>query len=65
MKTLTLIALAALLAGCGTLKGAFENRVVCTVDGSELHALSKWGPVSLGYKIADTGARVVCARPKT
>lgn len=51
-----------LLAGCGWSPKVLENRVVCTVDGSEAHVLSKWGPVSVGTQIARTDATAVCAK---
>jgi len=60
MKTIIALALAALLAGCGTTKATFENRIACTVDGAELHVLSKWGPVSIGSRVADPDAAAVC-----
>lgn len=49
------------LTGCSTTRPAWlENRVACTVDRSQLHALSVWGPFSIGSRIADTDATAVC-----
>lgn len=62
MKTAIIIAMAALLAGCGSTQ-MLENRAVCTVDGSEAHVISKWGPVGIGAKLAEADARVMCKRP--
>jgi hypothetical protein len=63
MRTCTtvLFTLCALLAGCSSPRW-LENRVACTVDGSEAHVISKWGPVGVGAKIADDDARVLCKR---
>ena len=51
-----------LLVGCSTSFKLLENRVVCAVDGSEAHVLSKWGPVSIGTQVSAADAAVVCAR---
>lgn len=59
-RVITVVALA-LLAGCGTSPKMLENRVVCTIDRSEAHVLSKWGPVSLGTQVSQADAAVVCA----
>lgn len=59
MRLLALIPVA-LLAGCASAPKWLENRLSCTVDGKEAHVLSKWGPVSIGSKLADADARVVC-----
>lgn len=60
----TLIALAVLaLAGCGTLDGKLDNRLVCTVAGDKLYAISEYGPISIGSRISDTDRRVVCRAP--
>lgn len=52
---------AALLTGCGMSPKVLENRVVCTIDRSEAHVLSKWGPVSVGTQVSQADAAVVCA----
>lgn len=54
--------LAAMLAGCGSQPKLFENRASCTLDGKELHVLSKWGRFSIGTQVADADAVVACAR---
>jgi len=61
MKTVIILAAAALLAGCSSSRW-LENRVVCTVDGREAHAISKWGPVGIAARVADADARVLCRR---
>ena len=61
MRLLALIPVA-LLAGCSSAPKWLENRIACTVDGAEAHVVSKWGPVSVGSKIADADAKVVCAK---
>jgi uncharacterized lipoprotein YajG len=61
MKLLILIPLV-LLTGCSTSPKWLENRVACTADGKEAHVLSKWGPVSIGARLADSDAKVVCSR---
>jgi len=63
MTKLALVCAALLLAGCSSSK-LLENRVACTVDGSEAHVISKWGPVGVGAKIAASDARVLCAKPR-
>ena len=60
MKLLVLIPIA-LLAGCSTSPTWLENRVACTVDGSEAHVLSKWALFSIGAKLADGDAKAVCS----
>lgn len=52
---------ALMLAGCGMSPKVLENRVVCTIDRSEAHVLSKWGPVSVGTQVSQADAAVVCA----
>lgn len=61
-RLLIALCLPGLLAGCGMSPKVMENRVVCTVDGSEAHVLSKWGPVSIGTQVAAADAAVVCDR---
>lgn len=58
----SLIILTCLLAGCSTSPKWLENRVACTVDGTEAHVLSKWGPVSIGARLAESDAAAVCSR---
>ena len=50
------------LAGCSSSARLLENRVVCTVDGSESHVVSKWGPVGIAARVADADAEVLCKR---
>lgn len=60
MKRLIIFA-ALLLSGCGSVKW-LENRAACTVDGAEAHVISKWGPVGIGSRLADSDAAVICKR---
>lgn len=53
--------LLALLSGCASRPTWLENRIACTADGQQLHALSLWGPFSIGSPIAAADAAVVCA----
>lgn len=62
-RTLIALACAALLAGCGTLDGKLDNRLVCTVAGDKLYALSEYGPISIGARISDVDRKVVCKAP--
>lgn len=63
LKTTTAAAmLLLLLSGCASQQW-LENRVACTVDGTELHAISKWGLFSIGSEIAAADAAVVCKKP--
>ena len=62
MMKLTLVCVALLLTGCSTAGKLLENRVVCTVDGSESHVVSKWGPVGIAARVADADAKVLCKR---
>lgn len=54
--------LAVLCAGCSTRPRLLENRAACTLDGTELHVLSKWGPFSVGTQLAAADAAVVCGK---
>ena len=63
------LASAGLLSGCSTIDKAgeavakrLENRVVVTVDCSEVHAISKWWLFSLGSRIAEPDARAIATR---
>lgn len=59
MKAFVLI-LSIALSGCSTIERKFENRAVCTMDGKEAHVISKWGVFSIGSKLADADAKVIC-----
>ena len=69
MIRFVLVSLAALFAafsmtGClATFDGKLDNRIVCTVAGEKLYALSEWGPVSFGSRISDLDRKVVCPEP--
>lgn len=60
MKRITIIAAAALLAGCGTLDGVLVNRVACTLDRQQGAFISWYGPIGISAKIADSDAKVMC-----
>ena len=62
MNRLLIFCAALALAGCSSSARLLEKRVLCTVDGSEAHVISKWGPVGIGAKIAAGDARVLCKR---
>lgn len=57
-----LILSAILLAGCASRPAWLENRAACTVDGNEAHALSKWGLFSIGARLSDSDAAMICKR---
>jgi hypothetical protein len=61
MNRILILCAALALAGCSSARW-LENRVVCTVDGSESHVVSKWGPVGIAGRIADDDAKVLCKR---
>jgi starvation-inducible outer membrane lipoprotein len=54
--------LALLVSGCASDPKWLENRVLCTVDGEEMHVVSKWGPIEFGSQIADSDAAAVCKK---
>ncbi len=62
MRSIITLALAALLAGCGTRPTWLDNRAACTLDGEQLHVLSVWGPFSIGTEIRREDAEVACRR---
>ena len=56
---LALVMGSAMLSGCAGSK-LLENRLACTVDKSEAHVVSKWGPIGVSSEIAKADAAVVC-----
>lgn len=54
---------ASMAAGCATLEGHLDNRVVCTAAGDKAYALSEYGPVSIGARIAEADRKVICRAP--
>lgn len=64
MQKLLVLIPAILLTGCASSPRWLENRVACTADKSEAHVLSKWGPISIGARIAEADARVICQAPQ-
>ena len=51
--------LSSLLIGCASDPTRWENRVVCTMDKTEAHVISKWWMFSIGSVLAPADA-VVC-----
>lgn len=53
----------ALLAGCGSnpLKGTFENRLACSLDGREGYFVSKYGWLGISAEVAAADAAGMCA----
>jgi hypothetical protein len=62
MNRFFIVCAALALAGCSSSARLLENRVTCTVDGAEAHVVSKWGPVGIAARVADSDAKVVCKR---
>ena len=63
MQKILILAAAAMLSGCATNPTRWENRLVCTIDGSEAHVISKWfGLFSIGSQLAKADAAVACVR---
>jgi hypothetical protein len=60
MKIVLCVLLLLILPGCATRPAWLENRVACTLDRAQLYALSIWGPLSIGSRIADADAAVAC-----
>lgn len=56
---LVLVMGSAMLSGCAGSK-LLENRITCSVDKSEAHVVSKWGPIGVSSEIAKADAAVVC-----
>lgn len=55
--------LAIVASGCAIntklLDKQLENRLVTTVPGDEAFVVSKWGPISIGAKLADIDAQAL------
>lgn len=56
---------ALLVSGCSSTPTWLENRIACTVDGKQAHAVSVWGLFSIGSRIAEADAAAVCKRVQT
>lgn len=59
---IALILLALSLGGCSSLKGTFENRISCTLDGQKALISSMYGPIGITSKVADGDAQVACKK---
>jgi hypothetical protein len=62
MKCFVVLVMAALLSGCGSLKGQFENRAVCTVAKDQALTVSMYGPIGIASKLAEQDAAVLCGQ---
>ena len=59
----TFVAVFALLvSGCASDPVWLENRVACSLDGKEMHFISKYGPIEFGSQVADADAKAACKR---
>jgi len=61
MKTIAIALVSVALTGCGSMKGQFENRASCTLDGKQMLVASMYGPIGVASKISAADAAVVCA----
>lgn len=61
-KITLLLSLAFVATGCASLEGKLDNRVVCTVAGDKAYALSEYGPISVGSRVADEDRAVICKK---
>ena len=60
MRTLGLLSILLLLAGCSTLDRIMENRVACSLDRSQGAFISWYGPFGISAKIAEADAKTMC-----
>ena len=51
---------AALLTGCATPIGTFDNRLTCSLARDKAYVASLYGPVGITAEIAKADAAVVC-----
>ena len=56
MKSIAVFLCVVLLSGCAN----FQNRAYCSADGSEMIAVSKYGPVGLSQELSKTDAEIFC-----
>jgi hypothetical protein len=58
-----MLAAALITSGCAIntdgLKKSLETRVVTTLPGDKAYALSEWGPISFGSRLADIDAALL------
>jgi hypothetical protein len=59
--TITILALAALLGGCSSFRGTFENRLACSLDGAEVYFVSKYGWIGISAEASGKDAPFVCS----
>ena len=57
---LAILFLALTLAGCATLEGKLDNRVVCTAAKDKAYVVSEWGPVGISAHVHDADRAVIC-----
>ena len=60
MKRIALTLCALALAGCATIDGKLDNRVVCTAAKDRAFVVSEWGPVGISARIHDADRAVIC-----
>jgi hypothetical protein len=56
-RTVIAILMLAALTGCGTTRGAFENRLTTTLDGCRAFVTSLYGPIGITAELAEADAR--------
>ena len=61
MIKLTLVLFVALLSGCASFKGNFENRIVCTLAKDKGYIVSLYGPIGISSEIAGRDSAVACS----
>jgi hypothetical protein len=60
MRTIVVMAMSVLLAGCSTLQRQFENRILCTMAKDRAMVASMWGPIGIASNVRDADAAVMC-----
>lgn len=56
MRSLLIIAVAASLAGCSSLKGTFENRITTTLTGDRAFVASLWAGIGITSELSPEDA---------
>lgn len=56
----TAIVIAALLSGCATDPGAFDNRVSCSEDHKKAYVVSMWRWFGIASEVSAADAEVIC-----
>ncbi len=63
MKHIAFAAVLLALAGCGTAT-TFENRAVCTLDGTSAFVVSRYGPLGISSELAKADVAALCLGAK-